>query len=42
MNRAMQVYVAVVLTVTGGLTGAAIAFRWLSNSTERLIPGGSL
>ena len=36
MSRVGQIYAAIVLTVAGGLTGAAIAFRWLSASAERM------
>ena len=35
MSRLGQVYAAVVFTVSGGLMGAAIAFRWLSGGFER-------
>lgn len=36
MSRLGQTWVAVVLTVSGALTGAAIALRWSSQGVERL------
>lgn len=40
MRTAAQVYIAIVLTVSGGLAGAAIAFRWWSNATDKALTLG--
>ena len=40
MTRLGQLYVALVLTVSGGFAGAAIALHWASQSWTRAIPGG--
>lgn len=42
MNRAKHIYIAVVLTVSGALFGAAITFHWLSEQISDAVTLGGV